>query len=554
MLIKVQFEGKKKYIKLEEVSFLDFHSAVQQKFLIAEDTTLKVTDDHGIEVDEDVFPELATNKEMCFIIHTDDELPFAETSKGSTDFSDLTEFGASSNQTEYVTVTTCDLTVLQQGVVEVPSSPSLTDTLSVSSSLSSSDSGSQIIQPLLDSVHARSNIKQILSSKPAGLTVIKEYEETGSLKDSTRRLMVNIIVAHMREKEGRAVSKGAKEFHAFGIVSLFPTLKDPYSKKGYEHFYDIQSNTGFLEWRMKTVQRKSRTSSTSQSRVELKGGPTLLRTVGALDDQRMGDECMEAMSLLHHTTDHDTVFKKMKETFHYRQQILHDPQRSADVLQMFPRFLDVKGLISHDFSLLFGAEVASRFLEKWSTSFKEKVIQEARNLKETALLKRHLKAALKEDSDTTDDPEWDSDMASLFILLHLLTPQPAGRKRPKKISVEEATTHLVKFYKSCQSLDDHLLTTEGNPQPYLLASGTSKAQVSTFYIVMDRKILPCQSCTSLGAFDELFKSHFVFGVKYDDALSSLYTFVQTTVYNIDIGSTEETPKVKELRARLLNKH
>ncbi|XP_056305637.1 uncharacterized protein LOC130217549 [Danio aesculapii] len=535
MLIKVQFGGKKKYIKLEEVCFLDFLSAVQQKFLIPEDTTLKVTDDHGVEVDEDVFPELATNKEMCFIIHTDDELLFAETSKGSTDFSDLTEFGASSNHTEYVTVTTCDLTVLQQGVVQVPSSPSLTDTLSVSSSLSSSDSGSQIIQPVMDRVHARNNIKQILTSKPTGLTVIKEYEETGSLKDSTRRLMVNIIVAHMREKEGRAVSKGAKEFHAFGIVSLFPTMKDPYSKKGYEHFYDIQSNTGFLEWRMKTVQRKSRTS-TSQSRVELKGGPTLSRTIGALHDQRMGDECMEAMSLLHHTTDHDTVFKKMKETFHYRQQILHDPQRSANVLQMFPRFLDVKGL------------------EKWNTSLKEKVIQEARNLKETALLKRHLKAALKEDSDTTDDPEWDSDMASLFVLLHLLTPQPAGRKRPKKISVEEATTHLVKFYKSCQSLDDHLLTTEGNPQPYLLASGTSKAQVSTFYIVMDRKILPCQSCTSLGAFDELFKSHFVFGVKYDDALSSLYTFVQTTVYNIDIGTTEETPKVKELRARLLNKH
>jgi len=57
----------------------------------------------------------------------------------------------------------------------------------------------------------------------------------------------------------------------------------------------------------------------------------------------------------------------------------------------------------------------------------------------------------------------------------------------------------------------------------------------------------------LGAFDELFKCHFVFSVKYDDALSSPYTFLQTTVYNIDIGTTEETPKVKELRAKLLNK-
>ena len=62
-------------------------------------------------------------------------------------------------------------------------------------------------------------------------------------------------------------------------------------------------------------------------------------------------------------------------------------------------------------------------------------------------------------------------------------------------------------FKSFQSLDDHILTTEGNPQLYLLASGTSKAQVFTFYIVLDKKLLPCQSCTSLGAFDKLFKSH-----------------------------------------------
>lgn len=192
-------------------------------------------------------------------------------------------------------------------------------------------------------------------------------------------------------------------------------------------------------------------------------------------------------------------------------------------------------------------------MEKWNTAFKDKVIQEARSLKETTLLKQHLKSAMAEGPDTADDPGWDSGIASILVLLHLLTPQPAGRKRPKKISVEEATDHLVKFHKSFQSLEDHLMSSEGNPQPYLLASGTSKAQVSSFYIVLDKNLLPCQSCTSLGAFDELFKSHFVFSVKYDDALSSLYTFLQTTVYNIDIGTTEETPRVKELRARMLNK-
>ncbi len=33
---------------------------------------LKLTDDQGIEVDEDVFPELASVKDVCFVIYTDD--------------------------------------------------------------------------------------------------------------------------------------------------------------------------------------------------------------------------------------------------------------------------------------------------------------------------------------------------------------------------------------------------------------------------------------------------------------------------------------------------
>lgn len=63
------------------------------------------------------------------------------------------------------------------------------------------------------------------------------------------------------------------------------------------------------------------------------------------------------------------------------------------------------------------------------------------------------------------------------------------------------------------------MTTKGGSQPYLLATGTSKAQVFAFYVVLDKKLVPCQLCMSLGAFVELFKSHFVFSLKYDDSLS-----------------------------------
>lgn len=52
---------------------------------------------------------------------------------------------------------------------------------------------------------------------------------------------------------------------------------------------------------------------------------------------------------------------------------------------------------------MFGEEAATRFLQKWSTTFKDKVIQEAKNLRETSLLKQHLKSALNEGSNSTDD-------------------------------------------------------------------------------------------------------------------------------------------------------
>ncbi len=45
-------------------------------------------------------------------------------------------------------------------------------------------------------------IKRILLEKPGGVEILKEYEETGSICDSSRRQMVNMLAAHMTETEG----------------------------------------------------------------------------------------------------------------------------------------------------------------------------------------------------------------------------------------------------------------------------------------------------------------------------------------------------------------
>ncbi len=59
--------------------------------------------------------------------------------------------------------------------------------------------------------------------------------------------------------------------------------------------------------------------------------------------------------------------------------------------------------------------------------------------------------------------------------------------------------------------------------PFLLAVGRQKS--NSFYIDLDKHLLPCQANCFLGAFDELLKAHFVFSLSYDSALVNFYTFL-----------------------------
>lgn len=95
-----------------------------------------------------------------------------------------------------------------------------------------------------------------------------------------------------------------------------------------------------------TVKRPAKTATVAQAQ-----GPKRRRLAATLPEQLDGDACREAISYLIHSHDEASVFQKMKMTFHYRQDLVHDPQRTTDVYKTFPRFLDVKGLVSCPFSL-----------------------------------------------------------------------------------------------------------------------------------------------------------------------------------------------------------
>lgn len=85
----------------------------------------------------------------------------------------------------------------------------------------------------------------------------------------------------------------------------------------------------------------------------------------------------------------------------------------------------------------------------------------------------------------------------------------------------------------------------GSTQPFLLFVGEKKRRIQRYYIILDQ-VIPCVVHTAVAAFDELFKGHFVFAGSYDEALFNFYTFIQTTIYGIDVATTKESPRVKEI--------
>ncbi|KAL0148405.1 hypothetical protein M9458_056305, partial [Cirrhinus mrigala] len=88
-------------------------------------------------------------------------------------------------------------------------------------------------------------------------------------------------------------------------------------------------------------------------------------------------------------------------------------------------------------------------------------------------------SAVDTESDEDGKLVFNNGLASILLLLHLIPPSAQGRKRPGKISIHG------------------------------------------YYIILDKKAIPCKSVSGLAAFDELFKAHFVFGAAYNKVLHNI---------------------------------
>ncbi|XP_046902338.1 uncharacterized protein LOC124485075 isoform X1 [Hypomesus transpacificus] len=227
----------------------------------------------------------------------------------------------------------------------------------------------------------------------------------------------------MIKSHGRVPTVNVRITYALGIVTLFPYLKDKASPTGYEHYYDPHSGQGYVAYRLKTVQRKSSSVCKRSSKTVYQDGPKTLRETST-SEQSSGDECREAMSVIKHSADRPVVKEKMKATFKHRQKMLHDPDQSSLILDDFPRFLDTPGLIDQDFTMLFGEDISGKFIAKWPTFYKPRILTVCKGLHTGTPVDDLL-------SEESNDYGWDSDLAAILMLVHILPPTAKGKRHGK---------------------------------------------------------------------------------------------------------------------------
>ncbi|KAJ4939810.1 hypothetical protein JOQ06_029246 [Pogonophryne albipinna] len=167
---------------------------------------------------------------------------------------------------------------------------------------------------------------------------------------------------------------------------------------------------------------------------------------------------------MRHSSDITLVQDKMKATFQQRQKVVQDRATASTVLDLFPRFLDTSGLIEQDFTMLFGEEVSGKFLAKWPTFFKPRIIADCKNHPRSLHVDELLLSAQQE----SDDGVWDCEVAAILLLLHLLPPTSKDKKSRVKISAKDAAGRLVKFLRVGKSIETFLKDT-GPAQPFLLS-------------------------------------------------------------------------------------
>ncbi|XP_074107761.1 uncharacterized protein LOC141533011 [Cotesia typhae] len=256
----------------------------------------------------------------------------------------------------------------------------------------------------------KEKLRRLILATAYGDDLMKEYDQNQYLSTANHKKIVRLIVKYLldyKDKIKRTLSSNDKAECAAAVIELFPNLRNPHGKLGYEHFYDSTSSSGYIATGLSNSSRKKPGSNCVKS-IKDKSSDAVLREVTETQAVNETVDVKDAIEFM------KSAVPDQKDDIILKIQLIHDIRRflhmNENFFTVYPRFLDVPELIDVEFKLLFPEIASDIFIKTFP-----KYILAALDVYEVE----------KRDKSMLD---WDQVTNSLISLTQLVPPTAKGKK------------------------------------------------------------------------------------------------------------------------------
>ncbi|KAH0564077.1 hypothetical protein KQX54_009045 [Cotesia glomerata] len=363
----------------------------------------------------------------------------------------------------------------------------------------------------------KETLRRLILATPNGSDLIIEYDQHQFLATSNRKKLVRLIVNYLvdyKNKIKRTLSSKDKEECAAAVIELFPNLRNPHGKFGFEQFYDPTSGTGYIATGLSNSGRKPRGSKCAKT---VQGNLSVAVPDGTTETVEETVNIQEAIKFMQSAvpSQREDIILRIRQTYDVRRFLY----MNENFFKVFPRFLDVPELIDVEFKLLFKEITSDIFIQTYP-----KYIYAALNVYDVE----------KRDKTILD---WDQETNSLICLTQLVPPTAKGKNNPNRAKTKSIIDKLLIFRPVGTPLQ--VKSSANSTQPKLLAVGPNKNTISQYHISIDNNCISLKVKDIVEAIDLLFKAHYVFNVKFDPDLKNFWVFIQHNFFGIPSTCTNQ---------------
>ncbi|XP_050413562.2 uncharacterized protein LOC126828024 [Patella vulgata] len=366
------------------------------------------------------------------------------------------------------------------------------------------------------------SVLDAIKNHPEKEHIIKEMNKEKLEDERAEKLMIRAACSFLIDNFGSYPPPKRQLEMAIDIVETFPH-RACQSGKGYELYYCPGAGKGFITNRMREIYRRY---DKSQKKYKAR---TLVITEDQEDDIN-DDEVQRLKVKASHTVSTERNFKEiadaMAATFNNRQKWIKKGSPSLrEILSDYPRYVDTPDLISIDFKRLYPdcCQTSVEIENEWA----KKIITYCQTNGRCPDVVGNL------DLETQYDPN----QATLKMIRCIVTLLPTmGRYR---VSTSDAMKCIIEEVPIGTSLEEYLSSDNNQrTQPYIL-----NIKPSNFFIIMEKNAVIVNSKFLSVAFDLLFKSFFVFNVKYPPQTQVAFNSIQNFMYTIDCTVTSKALRI-----------